>query len=71
MTFLATAGYHKCPKTDCPRDVPDTQYACPRHWFQVSAPTRRRILRTWSQGEHLEHAQAMSAAALELNGGDV
>lgn len=70
-TIEATAGgFHKCPKDGCPRHVPYEQYACPRHWFQVSQPTRRRILRTWRQGDVLAHAQAMAAAGRELNDGD-
>lgn len=58
---------HPCPKTGCPH-VKNTQYACPKHWFQISHPVRRRISRTYAMGDYHAHAQAMDDAAAELNG---
>lgn len=67
MTMLGD-GTHPCPKVTCARRVKNAQYACPKHWFEVSEPVRRRISRSWAMGDVDAHAQAMADAAQELNG---
>jgi len=68
MTFPIPRGAtHPCPKNTCPRLVKNTQYACPTHWFQISHPVRRRIVRAYTMGDFHAHAQAMDDAAAELN----
>ncbi len=66
--MTATRLAHQCPKTSCPRMVPQHQFACGQHWFALSLPTRRAIVRAYSTGDFAGHAQAMLNATVELNG---
>lgn len=60
---------HACPGPGCKREVEYDKLACPRHWYQVSAKTRRRVWDAWAGGAGAgsdEHADAIRAAAAEM-----
>lgn len=57
---------HKCPGTDCERQVPAAQLACPTHWFKVSLTTRNRVWRAYRTGS-TDHLEAVSQAIEEMN----
>jgi hypothetical protein len=41
---------HKCPGPECETDVATDKLACPRHWYQVTAPVRSAVYRAWANG---------------------
>jgi hypothetical protein len=56
---------HDCPGPGCERQVPSSQLACSRHWYQVPEPLRQAVYRAWNRGKGTgtaEHRQAMLAA---------
>jgi hypothetical protein len=40
------AGEHTCPRHGCSVQVPNTRYACGQHWAELSAETKKAIIRT-------------------------
>lgn len=62
------APMHKCPYPKCDTQIPDSQYACRPHWFQLPTSIRTAITRAWSRinNGHLdavdEHDTATAAA---------
>lgn len=65
MTSTPAPGTHKCPKTTCDQQVPDTNFACPRHWMEVSPTVRRAIIRAYTNTDQYRHA--IEDARHELN----
>lgn len=60
---------HECPGPGCSRKVASHMLACRRHWFQVSAATRRRVWDAWAGGLGAgtnEHTDAITQAISEM-----
>lgn len=56
---------HQCPGPECPEQIAYEVLACRAHWFQVPAPIRAAVYRTWNgglgAGSHA-HSTAMGRA---------
>jgi hypothetical protein len=62
-------GSHECPGPRCGKQIRDDMLACSRHWYQVSAKTRRRVWAAWRNGEGAgtdEHTAAIYQAVQEM-----
>lgn len=59
---------HECPKNGCKARVSRSQFACRRHWYEVSKETRQAIYEAYRSGDTGAHMEAMGDAIEELNG---